>query len=77
MGLTVGLLRYAEAILRDERYLPFEHSGVISEWQLELPANPSKGDPRQFDYKTISDVILHLRYTAREGGGCCCETQSS
>ena len=27
------------------------------------------GEPRQFDYDTISDVILHLRYTAREGGG--------
>ena len=24
---------------------------------------------RQFDYDTISDVILHLRYTSREGGG--------
>ncbi|CAG0942873.1 hypothetical protein BROC_02038 [Candidatus Brocadiaceae bacterium] len=23
---------------------------------------------RQFDYNTISDAILHLRYTAREGG---------
>ncbi len=23
----------------------------------------------QFDYDTISDVILHIRYTAREGGG--------
>jgi hypothetical protein len=53
-----------ETNLRDERYLPFEHSGVISEWQLELPA-----DVRQFDYDTISDVILHIRYTAREGGG--------
>jgi hypothetical protein len=53
-----------ETNLRDERYLPFENSGVISEWQLELPA-----DVRQFDYDTISDVILHLRYTAREGGG--------
>jgi hypothetical protein len=57
-----------ETNLRDERYLPFEGSGVISEWQLELPANPSKNDPCQFDYDTISDVILHLRYTAREGG---------
>ncbi|MCK5014072.1 MAG: insecticidal toxin protein [Candidatus Omnitrophica bacterium] len=53
-----------ETNLRDERYLPFENSGVVSEWQLELPA-----DVRQFDYDTISDVILHLRYTAREGGG--------
>lgn len=57
-----------ETNLRDERYLPFENSGVISEWQIELPANPSKGEPVQFDYDTISDVILHLRYTAREGG---------
>jgi hypothetical protein len=57
-----------EAHVRDDRYLPFENSGVISEWQLQLPANPSKGDPRQFDYETISDVILHIRYTAREGG---------
>jgi hypothetical protein len=54
---------------RDERYLPFENSGVLSEWQIELPANPSRGEPRQFDYKTISDVILHIRYTARDGGG--------
>ena len=52
-----------ETNLRDERYLPFEGSGVISEWQLELPANV-----RQFDYSTITDVILHIRYTAREGG---------
>ncbi|WP_239287689.1 Tc toxin subunit A-related protein [Candidatus Nitrotoga sp. 1052] len=58
-----------ETNLRDDRYLPFENSGVISEWQLELPANPSNGQPRQFDYNTISDVILHLRYTARDGGG--------
>lgn len=57
-----------ETNLRDERYLPFEGSGVISEWQLQLPANPSKNDPQQFNYDTISDVILHLRYTAREGG---------
>ncbi len=57
-----------ETNLRDERYLPFEGSGAVSEWQLQLPANPSKGDPQQFDYNTISDVLLHLRYTAREGG---------
>lgn len=58
-----------ETNLRDERYLPFEGSGVISEWQLTLPANPSKGEPCQFDYNAITDVILHLRYTAREAGG--------
>lgn len=57
-----------ETNLHDERYLPFEGLGVVSQWQLELPADPSKNDPRQFDYDTISDVIIHLRYTAREGG---------
>ncbi|HYI12533.1 MAG TPA: insecticidal toxin protein [Thermoanaerobaculia bacterium] len=58
-----------ETNLRDERYLPFENSGAISEWQLTLPANPGRGEPAQFDYDTISDVVLHVRYTAREGGG--------
>jgi len=53
-----------ETNLRDERYLPFEYSGAISTWQLELPA-----EIRQFDYETITDVIIHLRYTARQGGG--------
>jgi len=48
---------------RDERYRPFEGSGAISRWRLELPAALP-----QFDHDTISDVVLHLRYTAREGG---------
>jgi 5-hydroxyisourate hydrolase-like protein (transthyretin family) len=52
-----------ELNFRDERYLPFENTGAISSWRLELPT-----EVRQFDYNTISDVILHIRYTAREGG---------
>ncbi|HEY6402391.1 MAG TPA: hypothetical protein VI479_13335, partial [Blastocatellia bacterium] len=52
-----------EVNLRDERYLPFEGSGAISNWSIEMP-----GDFRSFDYDTISDLILHLRYTAREAG---------
>jgi hypothetical protein len=48
---------------RDERYLPFEGGGVISRWRIELPR-----ELRQFDYDTISDVVMHIRYTAREGG---------
>jgi hypothetical protein len=58
---------------RDERYLPFEGAGVISTWSLELftdPANKEFGKSlRQFDYSTISDAILHLKYTAREDVG--------
>ena len=53
-----------ELILRDERYLPFEGAGAISSWRLELPSRI-----RQIDYDTISDVVLHVRYTARDGGG--------
>jgi len=52
-----------ELNFRDERYLPFEGAGAISLWHLELPAAI-----RQFDYNTISDVIVHLKYTARDGG---------
>jgi hypothetical protein len=46
---------------RDERYLPFEGAGVISHWRFELPP------VRQFDYRAISDLEIHLQYTAREG----------
>jgi hypothetical protein len=52
-----------ELNFRDERYLPFEGAGVISKWRLELPI-----DFRQFDYQTITDVIVQLRYTAINGG---------
>lgn len=52
-----------ETNLRDDRFLPFEGAGAISTWTLSLPS-----DLRAFDYMTISDVILHIRYTAREAG---------
>jgi hypothetical protein len=48
--------------VRDERYRTFEDAGAISTWTLTLPPIPS------FDYSTITDVILHVRYTARDGG---------
>lgn len=52
-----------ELNFRDDRYLPFENKGAISNWRLELPEIA-----RQFDYNTIADVIIHVKYTAREGG---------
>jgi hypothetical protein len=52
-----------ELSLRDERYLPFEGAGAISRWQIELPRHTNR-----FDFNSISDVILHLKYTARDGG---------
>jgi hypothetical protein len=47
----------------DGRYVPFEGSGAVSDWSLALTsAVPT------FDWDTITDVVLHVRYTAREGG---------
>ncbi len=52
-----------ETNLRDERFLPFEGAGAESRWRLELPR-----EFHPFDYATISDILLHVRYTARQGG---------
>lgn len=47
---------------QDERYLPFEGTGAISEWSLEMPkaTNP-------IDFDSITDVIITLSYTALNG----------
>jgi len=52
-----------ELNFRDERYLPFEGAGAVSEWSLSLPKTV-----RSFDYNTISDVIFHVSYTAEYDG---------
>ncbi|HYK20771.1 MAG TPA: hypothetical protein VEV42_08560, partial [Pyrinomonadaceae bacterium] len=52
-----------ELNFKDERYLPFEGAGAISRWRFELPTTL-----RQFNYDTIADVVVHLRYTSVEGG---------
>jgi hypothetical protein len=52
-----------ELNFHDERYLPFEFSGAISHWRIELPP-----ENNPFDFDSLSDVILHLNYTSREGG---------
>ncbi|CAM4076720.1 neuraminidase-like domain-containing protein [Zobellia nedashkovskayae] len=52
-----------ELNFNDERYLPFEGSGVISEWSIDLPI-----ENNHFDFSSISDVIIHMSYTARDGG---------
>jgi hypothetical protein len=52
-----------ELNFRDERYLPFEYAGAISRWRIELPqAN------NFFAMETLSDLMLQLNFTAREGG---------
>ncbi len=49
--------------LADPRYLPFENAGVIGRWRLELP--PSRN---AIDLSTVTDVKLHLHYSALDGG---------
>ncbi len=51
-----------ELNFNDERYLPFEGAGAISRWTLTL------SDIAQFDHQSITDVVLSLRYCAKEGG---------
>lgn len=61
-----------ELNFRDERYLPFEGAGVISRWRLEISgkwtANGQAIQLTSFDFGTIADIVLHMRYTSREGG---------
>lgn len=54
-----------ELNFRDERYLPFEGCGAFGEWELEMN---TEADLRMFDYNTISDIIMTIRYSAREEG---------
>lgn len=48
---------------QDERYLPFEGTGAVSTWRLEL-----NGQPSAYDVATLTDVIIKLDYTALQGG---------
>lgn len=52
-----------ELNFKDERYLPFEGRGAVSEWGLELTDTY-----RQFDYSSIADVVIHMKYTAKDAG---------
>jgi hypothetical protein len=52
-----------ELNLHDERYLPFEGQGVISDWHITLDPQANR-----FDFTTITDVLINVSYTARPGG---------
>ncbi|SDV05715.1 neuraminidase-like domain-containing protein [Pseudomonas corrugata] len=49
----------------DERYLPFEYTGAISKWQLTFPNPEAQKDLLE----SLTDIIVHVSYTARVGGG--------
>lgn len=47
----------------EDRYAPFEGTGAVSQWQLDMPQRTNG-----FDLATISDVIIQIDYTALAGG---------
>ncbi len=49
--------------LSDARYVPFENAGAVSSWHLEMPQSTN-----EVDLSTVGDVVLHLYYTALDGG---------
>jgi hypothetical protein len=47
----------------DDRYLPFEGTGALSSWTLNMPKASNR-----FNFETLTEVMLHLKYTAEPGG---------
>jgi len=39
-------------------------TGVVSTWRLEMPK-----DTNSFDFNTIQDVVIHLKYSAKADNG--------
>ena len=50
----------------DPRYLPFELTGAVSNWQLALPR--VSAIRQRAVLESLNDIILHLRYDAMDGG---------
>ncbi|WP_314420556.1 neuraminidase-like domain-containing protein [Pseudescherichia vulneris] len=50
----------------DERYLPFEGTGAVSDWQLKFPN--VKSAEQQALLQSLNDVIIQVHYTALYGG---------
>lgn len=50
----------------DERYLPFEGTGAISDWLLSFPRHQSSKQLALIN--SMTDIILHVRYLAVDGG---------
>ncbi|KTB73676.1 MULTISPECIES: Tc toxin subunit A [Pseudomonas] len=58
-----------ELMFDDGRYLPFEGTGAISNWTLEFPdAEVVKQFIGKDNKAAVTDIQLHIVYTAAEGG---------
>jgi len=68
IGLSSGLDDHGLFMLdfNDERYLPFEGTGALSTWELKFPRHDKS--PQEEMLKSLNDVIIHVRYSAVDGG---------
>jgi len=57
----IGLVTAPEM---DDRYLPFEGTGAVSDWHLRFPRSAQQADLLE----SLSDIILEVRYFALHGG---------
>ncbi|WP_158541421.1 MULTISPECIES: neuraminidase-like domain-containing protein [unclassified Pseudomonas] len=63
LGFAPGEWVY-ELMFHDGRYLPFEGTGAISQWQLEIPDIECAESLKS----AVSDIQINLVYTALDGG---------
>ena len=47
----------------EERYLPFEGTGAVSEWQIRMPR-----ETNHFNFELITDLVVTVTYQALDGG---------
>ncbi|MFJ5295501.1 neuraminidase-like domain-containing protein [Pseudomonas sp. NPDC088368] len=68
IGLSTGVDDHGmfQLDFGDERYFPFEGTGAISRWTLSFPHHEAEDQQAMLD--TLTDVILHIRYLAVDGG---------
>jgi hypothetical protein len=59
-----GVFDAVDPTASGSRYGPFEGAGAVSTWRLELPPRALA----RFDYETVADVVMHVQYTAVDGG---------
>lgn len=53
----------------DNRYFPFEGTGAVSSWMLDIPPDNNPDLSGSDNLLRIDDVIIHLKYTAKVAGG--------
>jgi hypothetical protein len=56
-------IHLAEFSFTEDRYLPFEGTGAVSDWEIRMPR-----ETNQFNFELITDVVITVTYTAIDGG---------